>query len=125
MKSEQSNTAILKELGERFKQQRAARNIDQAALAYESGVAQRTLSRLENGHATSFEAVIKVMRALDLLERLDLMLPASDVSPVQIIKHKQSKPGSAREVQASLQAKLTGRALPNRWHLTKKGRPRW
>ena len=92
MKSEQSNTAILKELGERFKQQRAARNIDQAALAYESGVAQRTLSRLENGHATSFEAVIKVMRALDLLERLDLMLPASDVSPVQIIKHKQSKP---------------------------------
>jgi transcriptional regulator with XRE-family HTH domain len=92
MKSEQSNTAILKELGERFKQQRAARNIDQATLAYESGVAQRTLSRLENGHATSFEAVIKVMRALDLLDRLDLMLPASDISPVQIIKHKRSKP---------------------------------
>jgi transcriptional regulator with XRE-family HTH domain len=89
---EHSNAAILKELGERFKQQRAARNIDQASLAFESGVPQRTLSRLENGHATSFEAVIKVMRALDMLDRLDLMLPASDISPVQITKHKRSKP---------------------------------
>ena len=92
MDGEQSNAKILKELGTRLKQQRASRNIDQATLAYESGVSLRTLSRLENGHGASFEAVIKVMRALGILERLQLMIPGSDISPVQRAKTRVHKP---------------------------------
>jgi transcriptional regulator with XRE-family HTH domain len=92
MDGEQSNAAILKELGARLKQQRASRNIDQATLAYESGVSLRTLSRLENGRGASFEAVIKVMRALGILERLQLMIPGTDISPVQRAKAKVHKP---------------------------------
>jgi transcriptional regulator with XRE-family HTH domain len=92
MDIEQSNGEILKEFGTRLKQQRASRNIDQGTLAYESGVSLRTLSRLENGHGASFEAVIKVMRALGILDRLELMLPGTDISPVQRAKTRTHKP---------------------------------
>ncbi len=88
MDADQSNAKILKELGTRLKQQRASRNIDQATLAYESGVSLRTLSRLENGRAVSFEAVIGVMRALGIVDRLELMIPGTDISP----KTKVHKP---------------------------------
>lgn len=92
MDTEQSNAKILKELGARLRQQRASRNIDQATLAYESGVSLRTLSRLENGHSVSFEAVIRVMRALGILDRLELMIPSTDISPVQRAKTKVQQP---------------------------------
>jgi transcriptional regulator with XRE-family HTH domain len=92
MKADQSNAAILRALGTRLKQQRASLNMDQKTLAYESGVPLRTLSRLENGHGVSFEAVIKIMRVLGLLDRLDLMVPEIGLSPVQIAKSKVRKP---------------------------------
>jgi transcriptional regulator with XRE-family HTH domain len=92
MKSEQSNAAVMRELGTRLKHQRASQNIDQKTLAYESGVPLRTLSRLENGHGVSFEAVIKIMRVLGLLDRLDLMIPEIGLSPVQVAKSKARKP---------------------------------
>ena len=91
MKADQSNAAIMSELGTRLKQQRASLNMDQKTLAYESGVPLRTLSRLENGHGVSFEAVIKIMRVLGLLGRLDLMVPELGLSPVQIAKSKVRK----------------------------------
>jgi transcriptional regulator with XRE-family HTH domain len=84
MKIEMSNETILKELGSRVKQLRLSKNQDQKAFAYEAGVPLRTLSRLENGGSTSFEVVIKVMRALGLLNRLDMLIPSSiEISPVQ------------------------------------------
>ena len=92
MKADQSNAAIMRELGTRLKQQRASLNMDQKTLAYESGVPLRTLSRLENGHGVSFEAVIKIMRVLGLLDRLDLMVPEVGLSPVLIANAKAHKP---------------------------------
>ena len=82
----------MRELGTRLKHQRASLNMDQKTLAYESGVPLRTLSRLENGHGVSFEAVIKIMRVLGLLDRLDLMVPEIGLSPVLIAKSKARKP---------------------------------
>ena len=92
MKADQSNAAIMRELGTRLKQQRASLNMDQKTLAYESSVPLRTLSRLENGHGVSFEAVIKIMRVLGLLDRLDLMVPEVGLSPVLIAKSKAHRP---------------------------------
>ena len=92
MKAEQSNAAIMKELSTRLKHQRASLNMDQKTLAYESGVPLRTLSRLENGHGVSFEGIIKIMRVLGLLDRLDLMVPEVSLSPVLLAKSTVRKP---------------------------------
>lgn len=87
-----SNTALLAEIGTRLKNLRVQQNKDQQQFAYEAGLSLRTLSRLENGHSVSFEAVLKVIRALDLIGRLDVFLPTVEVSPVQQAKNKHNKP---------------------------------
>lgn len=91
LNSNMSNTAILAELGNRLKSLRLSKNKDQQQFSYESGISLRTLSRLENGHSVSLEAVLKVIRALDLIERLDLLLPSAEISPVQQTKNKHRK----------------------------------
>jgi transcriptional regulator with XRE-family HTH domain len=92
LNSDMSNTAVLTELGSRIKQLRLSKNKDQQQCAFEAGISLRTLSRLENGHSVSLEAVLKVIRTLGLIERLDLLLPTIEISPVQQAKNKHKKP---------------------------------
>jgi len=92
MNNNMSNSALLAEIGARLKSLRVEQNKDQQQFAYEAGLSLRTLSRLENGHSVSFEAVLKVIRALGLIERLDLLLPTVDISPVEQVKNKRSTP---------------------------------
>lgn len=92
MNNNMSNSALLSELGARLKNLRVAQNKDQQQFAYEAGLSLRTLSRLENGHSVSFEAILKVIRALGLIERLDMLLPPSEISPVQQARNKHLKP---------------------------------
>lgn len=114
LNSNMSNTAILAELGNRLKNLRLSRNKDQQQFAYESGVSLRTLSRLENGHSISFESVLKIIRALDLIERLDLLLPSTEVSPVQQTKSKNSKQRqrASRRREKSVTVKQTSTDSP-------------
>jgi len=78
-----THEAILRELGERLARVRLERNLTQAALAEEAGVAKRTVERLESGEvATQLLGLIRVCRALDLLERLDALIPEGTVSPI-------------------------------------------
>ena len=111
LNSNMSNTAILAELGSRLKNLRLSKNKDQQQFSYESGISLRTLSRLENGHSVSFEAVLKVMRALDLIERLDLLLPSAEISPVQQTKNKhrtkRQRASSPRDKPATTQQAST------------------
>lgn len=86
------NEAILHELGDRLAAARLARNLTQAALAEEAGVAKRTLERLESGEsATQLSGFIRVCRALGLLERLDALLPESAASPIAQLKLRGRK----------------------------------
>lgn len=87
-----SNSAILNTLGAQLKATRLAQNINQQQLSFESGVPLRTLSRLENGQAVSMDVFIKVLRALNLLERLELLTPSAEISPVQRAQKPANKP---------------------------------
>ncbi|MBL4566815.1 MAG: helix-turn-helix transcriptional regulator [Porticoccus sp.] len=91
LNTDMSNASILTELGSRIKSLRLSKNKDQQQFSYDSGVSLRTLSRLENGHSISLEAVLKVIRTLGLIERLDLLLPTTEISPVQQAKNKHQK----------------------------------
>lgn len=82
-----TNEAILKELGERLAGARLARNVTQATLAEEAGVAKRTVERLESGEAaTQLSGFVRVCRALGLLERLDALVPEGTASPIAQLK---------------------------------------
>ena len=87
IKTTLTNEAILQELGERLAGARLERNLTQAALAEEAGLAKRTVERLESGQAaTQLSGFVRVCRALGLLERLDAFVPEGAASPIARLK---------------------------------------
>lgn len=65
---------------------RLQRNITQAALAQEAGVALRTIRRMEKGEGTSLATFIRVLKALKLADRLDTVLPPQQIQPIERVK---------------------------------------
>ena len=96
------------ELGSKLEKLRLAQNINQTQLAREAGVSRRTITRLENGEGISLDTLIRVMTALGVVERLDLLVPAPDVRPVERVKYKGRERKRAR-------AKPAAPAEPWRW----------
>ena len=80
------DAAALRELGQRLTRARLDRNLTQADLAREAGVSKRTVERLEAGESTQLGNLLRVLRALDLLGRLDALVPDSAPSPVEQLR---------------------------------------
>lgn len=99
-----SDEAILREMGSRLAAVRLARNLTQAALAQETGVSKRTIERLESGEvAARLSGLVRVCRALNIADRLDVLVPPPTISPVEQLelasrrrKRASSRRGSAR-----------------------------
>ncbi len=77
---------VLAEVGERIRDLRLNRNVSQEELSERSGVSTRTISQIESGGNTSLETLIKLMRALGVLDRLDVMFPDEGPSPIQLLE---------------------------------------
>ena len=95
-----TDNAIMEELGRRLRQARLARNVSQGALAEEAGVARFTLQRIEEGRSTSTANLIKLLRALDLLEGLDGLVPEGIGRPVDQVRRRsesRQRAGSPRK----------------------------
>lgn len=83
---------VLKLLGERLLAIRLARNLTQAELAEQAGVSKRTLERLESGAvASQLSSLLRVCRALGLLDRFELLVPEPAPSPIAQLK-QQGRP---------------------------------
>jgi transcriptional regulator with XRE-family HTH domain len=76
-----SNAAILSELGSRIKRARIDQQLTQQALASRAGVAQRTISVIENGGDLRLENLIRILRALGYLENFNTLLPELAINP--------------------------------------------
>ena len=84
---ELSDDAILREIGSRLATVRLAQNLTQAALADEAGISKRTVERLESGEvAARLSGLVRVCRALNMVDRLEALVPSPMVSPVEQLK---------------------------------------
>jgi transcriptional regulator with XRE-family HTH domain len=87
--SDLTDQALLQELGQRLARARIDLNLTQAALAEQSGVAKRTIERMESGEAaTQLSGFLRVCRALGLLERIEILLPESTPSPMAQLRQQ-------------------------------------
>lgn len=84
--SKMGDEAVLAELGRRLARTRLERNVSQSQLAEEAGVSRATIDRLERGEPIKSTGLIRVLRALDLLEALDRLVPEPLPSPVERLK---------------------------------------
>jgi transcriptional regulator with XRE-family HTH domain len=83
IENDMSDSAALEALGQRIARYRLNRNMTQAALASEAGISLPTVQRLEGGHSTQATNLIRVLRALQLLDNLDSLVPEPAISPLQ------------------------------------------
>ena len=95
-----SDQAALQALGRRLARHRLNRNLTQATLAARAGVSTLTVQRIERGHSLQAANVIRILRALGLLDNLDALVPEPAISPVQqarmrgrIRQRASSRPG--------------------------------
>lgn len=113
--NEKSETAVLRELGQRLVHERLKQQLTQAQLASSSGVSKRTIERIESGHSAQFASVIHLLRALSLLGKLDTVIPGADLPPAELFLNggRQRKRASGRRTNhsrasAEQDAALTG-----------------
>lgn len=76
-----NNAAILKEIGIRIKRNRIDMQLSQRDFAAKAGVSVRTLSSAENGEDIRLSNLIRILRAMDYVENLNLLLPELSLDP--------------------------------------------
>lgn len=82
-----SEDAILREVGGRLAARRLARNLTQEQVALAAGVSKRTVERMEAGEgAGRLTGLVRILRALDLLDRLDQLVPEVGPEPVEELR---------------------------------------
>jgi transcriptional regulator with XRE-family HTH domain len=86
--SELTDEALLRELGARLERRRIDANLTQAQLAEEAGISKRTLERIEAGDSTDFVMLIRVLRALKLIEDLERLIPDLPQSPITLLRQR-------------------------------------
>lgn len=111
IESKISDKAVLEELGRRLARTRLERNISQTQLGEEAGVSRATIERLEAGEPVKSTGLIRVLRALGLLEALDRLISEPLPSPVERLKLR----GRQRQRARPRQEKSTPPG-PWRWH---------
>lgn len=86
-----SDSDIRGEMGRRIQAHRLLLNLDQETCATRAGVSTSTIYRLEKGGSVSTDALVKVLRTLNLLEGFDSLVPSPEISPVARAKQRQPK----------------------------------
>lgn len=87
----ENNHFILKELGRRIQDMRIASEVTQRKLAELAGVSYSTMQRIENGENIKIENILNVMRALSLLENLEILIPEQEILPTSIVDKAKRK----------------------------------
>ena len=90
-----SDTAIAAELGQRLERLRLERNITQKNLADEIGITPKSYRQMIAGGG-KLENFIAALRALNELQQVDMLLPASGFSPLAQLKLRGKQRQRAR-----------------------------
>lgn len=86
-----SDSAILAELGGRIRRERLNQNRTQAELAASASVGLNVVKRLETGDGCTLTSLVRILRALGTLDRLDSFLPEPGVSPLELAQREGRK----------------------------------
>ena len=88
--------AVLEALGVRLAGVRLKRNLTQTALGREAGVSRATIERLESGVGVDLKLLVRVLRALQLLEVFLAGFPVDEPSPMELLRARGKKRQRAR-----------------------------
>ncbi|MBE9640674.1 helix-turn-helix transcriptional regulator [Salipiger pacificus] len=73
---------LAKDLGERLARFRLSRNLRQVDLAEQSGISRGAVARIEAGEGGTIDSLLRIMQALGLADRTEMLLPDASLSPL-------------------------------------------
>ena len=85
-----ADSAIMEEIGRRFRELRLKKNITQEELGERTQTSINRIKSLESGKG-KLETMVVVLRELGALDNLDAFLPDPGISPLQIAKLRGKK----------------------------------
>jgi transcriptional regulator with XRE-family HTH domain len=71
-------------LGKRLNALRLLREIDQGTLAERAGLSIRTIQYMEDGHGATIGTLLRVLKALDAVDGMELLAPRPDGKPLPL-----------------------------------------
>ena len=74
------------DLGQRVRQLRLSRNLDQRTTAEKAGISLRALGKLENGHGSTLETLLRTLRALDYVKGIEALAPQPTINPLTMLR---------------------------------------
>ena len=110
--SQLTDAAVLSELGARLAHARLEQGLQQSELAALAGIGVATVHRLETGQEVRLTTFVRALRALGLLDALDVLIREPGPSPLELLKLRGRQRQRARSSRASDKAGSSG---PWRW----------
>ena len=96
----ENNRYLLIEMGNRIRDTRIASNMTRKELAEKAGVALKTMERVENGENVKIENLLNILRALKLLQNLEILIPEqSDLTVFDKPKKRKRASGKRKKEQ--------------------------
>lgn len=77
-------------LGERLRRLRLNRNLDQRTTAEKAGISEKALRNLEGGHGSTVETLLRVLKALNHLQGIEMLAPEISVNPLDLLRQNKA-----------------------------------
>lgn len=77
---------VLEQFGQNIAKLRVAKQLKQSELAYEAGVSERTLQRIEAGEVVKTDGLLKVIRQLGRIDDFLAAVGTSSFSPAELAR---------------------------------------
>src|ERR1017187_531826 len=77
--------------GKQLQELRISKNLDQITTAEKAGISERALRNLEAGRGSTVESLLRVLKALDSLDGLELLAPKPSVSPLALLRSSKAR----------------------------------
>jgi transcriptional regulator with XRE-family HTH domain len=78
-------------LGEQLRSLRFSRNLDQRTTAEKAGISEKALRNLEAGRGSTVESLLRVLKALDFLEGIEMLAPKPSVNPLALLRSTKTR----------------------------------
>ncbi|MBP3198602.1 MAG: helix-turn-helix transcriptional regulator [Eubacterium sp.] len=98
----------LLELSERLKLYRINYPMTQKELSDRSGLSVRSISRFENGEDISLSALYKILRALELDNRLDMLVPDLSKRPSAYLESEKKRQRASKKKKSNKESFVWG-----------------